>query len=320
MGRYTDASWPSSLGGSRPDIEYASETLRVTHRYEDLLAKEIRGTPYELKTMFKAEGRGAHQRLVKRFKLLKAIDPHLIRMLRPDERVHFLTRGTLVGAMAGFFTGWEAYFLDLRAMVFASDRVLLIQISTRGQPRGLVTQIAYPAISAVLGSAGGSCRLILRDGRRLIFHHLPRPDHKFLLEFLSDAVKRAGAGGEKAATEEEKLCPKCFKVVRGFPAHCPECNARLTRPFSAGFRTFLFPGLGNWYLGNRGYASAEMLVTALLWLLLVILPLIRLFLVGGPPPTRAYWDVTASVLAAVYVWTAVMTLHFARKGLHAIDL
>jgi hypothetical protein len=320
MGRHTNASWPSSQGGSRPDIEYASETLRVTHRYEDLLTKEIRGSPYELKTMFKAEGWGAHQRLVKRFKLLKAIDPRLIRMLRPNERVHFLTRGTLVSATEGFFTGWEPYFLDLRAMVFTSDRVLLIQISTRSQPLGRVTQIAYSAIAAVLGSANGSCRLVLRDGRKLNFRQLPRPDHKFLLDFLGDAVKRAGAGGDKAATAEEKLCPKCFKVVKGFPAHCPACNALLTRPFVAGFRTFLFPGLGNWYLGNRGYASVEMLITALLWLFLVILPLIRLFLEGGPPPTRDYWIVTASVLAFVYVWVAVMTHHFARKGLHAAAL
>ena len=97
MGR-TYASWPSSEGGSRPDIEYASETLRVTHRYEDLLGKEIKGSPYEFKTMFKAEGWRAHQHLLRRFKLLKAIDPSLMRMLRPNERVHFLTRGTLVSA------------------------------------------------------------------------------------------------------------------------------------------------------------------------------------------------------------------------------
>jgi len=317
MGRHTNASWPSSQGGSRPDIEYASETLRVTHRYEDLLEKEIRGSPYEFKTMFTAEGWGAHQRLLRRFKLLKAIDPRLIRMLRPDERVPFITHGTLVSAVDDFFTSWAAHFLDLRAMVFTSERVFLIQINTRSEPRDLVTQLAYSAVVAVVSSADGSCRLVLRDGRKLHFRHMPRPDHKFLQDFLSDAVKRAGAGGDKAATAEEKLCPKCFKAVKGFPAHCPECNAILTRPFVAGFRTFLFPGLGNWYLGNRGFAAGEMLFTTLLWLFLVILPLIRLFLEGGPPPTRVYWIGTASVLAFVYVGVAVLTHHIARKGLHA---
>jgi hypothetical protein len=316
MGR-TNASWPSSQGGSRPDIEYASETLRVTHRYEDLLGKEIKGSPYEFKTMFTAEGWGANQRLLKRFKLLKAIDPHLIRMLQPDERVHFLTHGTLVSAMDDFFISWAAHFLDLRAMVFTSDRIFLIQINTRNEPLDLVTQVAYSAVVAVVSSADGSCRLILRNGKKLYFRHMPRPDHKFLQDFLSDAVKRVGAGGGTAATAEEKLCPKCFKVVKGFPAHCPECNAMLKRPFIAGFRTFLFPGLGNWYLGNRGFAAGEMVLTTLLWLILVILPLIRLFLQGGPPPTRVYWIATASVLAFVYAGVAALTYHVARKGLHA---
>ena len=316
MGR-TNASWPSSQGGSRPDIEYASETLRVTHRYEDLLEKEIKGSPYEFKTMFTAEGWGAHQRLLKRFKLLKVVDPRLIRMLRPDERVHFITHGTLVSAVDDFFTSWAAHFLDLRAMVFTSDRVFLIQINTRNELRDLVTQIAYSSVVAVVSSPNGSCRLVTRDGRKLHFRHMPRPDHKFLLDFLGDAIKRAGAGGGQTATGEEKLCPKCFKIVKGFPIHCPECNALLKRPFVAGFRTFLFPGLGNWYLGNRGFAAGEMSVTALLWLFLVILPLLRLFLEGGPPLTRVYWITAACVLASVYLVVAVLTHHVARKGLHA---
>ena len=105
--------------------------------------------------------------------------------------------------------------------------------------------------------------------------------------------------------------------MNGFPAHCPECNALLKRPFIAGFRTFLFPGLGNWYLGNQGFAAAEMSITTLLWLFLVILPLITLFLKGGTAPTRVYWIATASVLAFVYVGVAALTYHVARKGLHA---
>jgi hypothetical protein len=316
MGR-TYASWPSSEGGSRPDIEYASETLRVTHRYEDLLGKEIKGSPYEFKTMFKAEGWRAHQHLLRRFKLLKAIDPSLMRMLRPNERVHFLTRGTLVSATEDFFIGWAAHFLDLRAVVLTSERIFLIGINRQSQPRGYVTQIPYPAIVAVHASENRCCRLVLRDGRELSFRHMPRPDHKFLRSFLGAAVKSAGADGNKVASAVERLCPKCSEVVPGFPARCPGCGKMLKRPWVAGLRACLFPGLGNWYLGNRGFASAEMLLAALLWLFLVILPLIRAFLGGGPPPSRAHWIATASVLMFIYLGVAAMTHHFARKGLRA---
>jgi len=314
MGR-TDAAWPTSPGGSRPDIEYASEKLRVTHRIEDLLEKEIKGSPYEFKTMFMAEGWGAHHRLLKRFRLLKAIDPRLIRILRPDERVHFLTYGSALSTAEKIFIGWAAYFLDLRAMVFTSDRVLFIQINTRKQPLDLVTQLAYSAIAEVQSTEDGSCRLVLRNGRKLNFSHMPRPDHKFAHDFLTDAVKRAGTGGDKTATAEEELCPKYFKIVKDFPPNCPECKAVLARPFVAGLRTFLFPGLGNWYLGHRGYAVVELLITAVLWLGLVIRPLSRLLFVGGEPPTRVYWYATVIVFAVFYVGVAAITYHYSRKGL-----
>lgn len=63
-----------------------------------------------------------------------------------------------------------------------------------------------------------------------------------------------------------------------------------------------------------------MLVTALLWLFLVILPVIQVFLQGSPPLTRVYWNTAACVLAFVYLVVAVLTYHVARKGLHAATL
>lgn len=289
----------------------------MTRRFEDVLTKEQKGSPYEFKQMLTTEGWRARRRSRKRFRLLKAVDPRLIRILQPGERVHFLTHGSPLSTTEGFFTDWAAYFLNRRALVFTNVRLLLIQINVRKHPLDLVSQIAYSAIAGVEATPKGYCRLALRDGRQLDFTYMPRADRKFLHTLLTDLVKLPCPAGAPEATGAENLCPQCFSVVKDFPRKCPECGVALKSSLVAGILSFLFPGWGNWYLGFKGFAVVELLGAAYLWLTLVLWPLFHLLLGRGVPHTRRYWILIALGLVVLHGLDAAMTRHYARKGLHA---
>jgi hypothetical protein len=81
-------------------------------------------------------------------------------------------------------------------------------------------------------------------------------------------------------------------------------------------RSLIFPGLGHWYLGHRGFALLEMCSAAFLWLALVILPLLTPADPKLSPPDASYWLTAAFIILVVHGIDAMMTQHFARKGHH----
>jgi hypothetical protein len=83
-------------------------------------------------------------------------------------------------------------------------------------------------------------------------------------------------------------------------------------------RSFLFPGLGDLYLGHRAVAVFEMLGAVLVWLHLVVAPLI-----GAPDADGnvvkmdvVNWVNAIVVLAIIHGIDAAATRHFALKGHH----
>ncbi|MFA5058067.1 MAG: hypothetical protein WC485_08135, partial [Opitutaceae bacterium] len=212
------------------------------------------------------------------------------------------------------------YFLNLRALVFTNQRVLLIQINIRKHPLDLVSQISYAAIAAVEATPKGYCRLALRNGHKLDFPYMPRADRLLLRTLLADLVKSARPADEPAATGAENLCPRCFSVVRDFPKKCPACSVPFKSSLAAGMLSLLFPGWGNWYLGFKGFAAVELAGAAYVWLVYLLWPLFRHLLGRGIPHTRHYWIPLALILLVVHSLDALMTRHYARKGLHARNI
>jgi hypothetical protein len=268
--------------------------------------------------MFKADGFFARQHAKKRLVLLKGLDAKLRRVLRTGERVYFLTSGTTVTLAEHFFVGWMANYLNMRALVFTTERILLVQIDGgKKKAKDLVAQIPYTSLASVKSTWTGSCRIKLMDRSQYNFINVPKGDRKFIAEFLADIVQGTAAPfGNARPAGVENLCPHCFVHVPAHPPACPACTGGFKSPKKAGLLSLVFPGLGDWYLGHRGFAVMEMLSSGLLWLVLVISPLLAPKDPKLPPLDAGYWGTVAVILLFTHGIDATMTHHFARKGHH----
>ncbi|MCF7689509.1 MAG: hypothetical protein K9M98_10080 [Cephaloticoccus sp.] len=290
--------------------------LQNARDYQELLDERVETSPYAYATMFKAEGYVARRTARQRFALLRALDGKLRHILRPTEHVFYVTWGTTHSLAEQFFTGWMASALNMRALVFTTERVLLLQINARKTSvRELVAQIPYTAIVSVRKSWLGSCRIKLRDKTLLTFLRVPKGDMKFLIEFLSDIVKGSGAPFEiSTPLGVQHLCPHCYVHVPAFPPACPQCGGRLKLASKAALLSFIFPGLGDWYLGHRGFAAMEIVGSAFIWWVLIVAPLLAPEDPDLGPITLEYWLTALFIMLVIHGTDAMMTRHAARKG------
>lgn len=267
--------------------------------------------------LFNADGFFARRRSQRRFKLLKGIDAKLREILLPQERVYFLSPGTTMDVAEHFFVGWAAYYLNMRALVFTTERVLLLAIHGRNKPGRLVSQISYANIASVRSTWNGLCKVVLHNRQAFNFQSVAKADRKFIANFLGDIVKQTAAEpGVKTGIEH--LCPHCYTVVPGRPAACPVCAGTFRSPRKAALLSLAFPGLGDLYLGHRGFALFEMAGSAFLWFVLVIAPLVAEPDPAFGPPGVEYWVTAAVFIIVAHAIDAAMTRHFALKGHHPL--
>ena len=295
-------------------------TLQTAQQYSDLLGPDVESSPYEFALLFTASGWFGRMRDKNRFKLLRAIDPLLMRMLHAGERVYFVTSGTTATMAEQFFTGAAiTQAINRRALVFTTERVLLLQINRRQKPGKLLSQIAYASIQAVKATWNGYCQVKLRNQTKLNFLNVPKADRKGLAALLADVIKSTDTYSlANASPGLEHLCPHCFTPVGGHPDSCPHCHGKFKRPRIALLRSFLFPGLGDLYLGHRGFAALEMMGAAWFWFLLVFSPLLGLPDDHGVVPEVNAASLTTGfvMLAVMHAIDGIMAHHFALKGHH----
>ena len=295
--------------------------LHTAKRFEDLLGAEVEASPYEYGLMFEAKGWWARRRAKARWKLVRKIDAKLRRVLRPEERVYHVSTGMLSDLGTQFFEGGTAaYYVNMRALVFTTERIVLLQIGSAQKPGLLVSELPYAALREVKGTWTGMCQLTLVNGKKHKLSRMPKADRKYLQGFLSGVVAQGGAAAESAVGGLRKgadgfmhLCPHCFAGVAGRPTECPACGGGIRSANTAALLSLVFPGLGDWYLGYRGLAVMEMIGAVFLWFVLVIAPSMRPEAVegmeGGP-----IWGVAISIIVVAHVVDAVMTRGYALKG------
>lgn len=302
-------------------LSYQNSLLNARH-YEELLEGKADPGPFAYETIFQGEGFFGRRCARRRFRCLQKIAPTLMKILHPQERVFYLTIGTTASWIEYYLVGWMALALNRRAIVFTTERILLLDVDGGFRPRFLVSQIRMERIASVSSSWRGICRLALQNGKTINFQNVPRSERRFLQSFLAEIVAPAPspAGGDLAAPEN--LCPRCFEPVPDFPGSCPHCPTRFKSANLAAALSFLFPGLGNGYLGYRTHAVLESMGAAFFWTLFVFLPLL---LEGEIDPetgetlvlSQEYWLGTALILLTVHLLDGAMTRHFGRKGLFA---
>lgn len=289
-------------------------TVESAQNYDELLGPSVAVSPYEYGTLFQGDGFMARLRCKKRLRLLKRIDFKLRHILERGEKVHFVTTGTTISARERFFFGLLAYYLNRRALVFTSRRILLLQVNESDHPRELVSQLPYASIASVKASWSGGCAVKLLNRETLNFQSIPGADRKYLIEFLADIVQLTNAPFEQKRGVE-RLCPHCFVFVPDQLASCPSCKGKFKSARNAGLLSATFPGLGDFYLGYRWFALLELLGAGGLWYFLVVDPLL------GKSTNQStsrvdpeFWMTSVAIIVLAHLLDAMMACHFARKG------
>src|SRR3989339_922268 len=102
--------------------------LIETKKFQELLNLPANDSPYLFDKIFDNSGFWARRLSKKKFKLLKNIDPVIRLMLRPGESVCFLTWGVEEATADVFLLGRFTSYINYRAFVLTTSRILLIQI------------------------------------------------------------------------------------------------------------------------------------------------------------------------------------------------
>jgi TM2 domain-containing membrane protein YozV len=274
--------------------------------YGDLLQAGDDG-PYLFSRIFADQGWRSGARCEKKFKLLRRIEPVLTPMLREGERVFFLTQGVAsLSLLEWYFLGAVLYYLNRRAIVLTTERMLLLQINSRGKPRELRSQIVWQAIARLTSTLLGNTKVEFRSGRRILLTGVPRADRKWLKTVMNDVIAKLESKSD--LLELEHLCPHCYQPIALGPIRCPRCSGPLKSPGKAALLSFIFPGAGDFYLGHWGFATLEVLISAMLWLIIIA---------AAVDPMVGVPDVLVVIVAFVLVGhglDALTTRHIALKG------
>jgi hypothetical protein len=94
---------------------------------------------------------------------------------------------------------------------------------------------------------------------------MPKYDRKNISE-ISTLIREKMGSDSITTGGTEKLCPHCFSVVTGHPRVCACCKKAFKSSKKAGLLSLLFPGLGDLYLGHKGFAILEILGAAFVWI------------------------------------------------------
>jgi hypothetical protein len=287
-------------------------TLEQARHFQDLLALNQHDAPYVYTSLFSDKGFRARSLSKKKFKLLRRTDEAIRPMLRPEERVQFLTFGSGVSFLESYFLGWVMYYINQRAIVLTNHRVLLLQIDSRRRPRDLRAQLQYGAIAKISRTLLGNTKVKLRNGHTHIFTRVPGADRKYLAELVRELRAKLDPITPASATGIEDLCPHCYQPVPNRPDTCPGCQGPFKSARKAGLLSLLFPGFGDIYIGHWKFAIIEIAVAALVW--------VGYFLPDPEFPRTAMEIAVGALVLFLFMHgiDALGTWYIAKKGIHPV--
>jgi hypothetical protein len=283
--------------------------------YQALLEPGVEDTQLQFDRIFSGEGFIARGLSSMRLKVLKGIEPVLRRTLYPDESVDYLTWGVQSSTFFAFFLGWVMYFLNRTAIVLTSHRILLIRIDASNRPRELAWQLRYDAILSVKRTAFGNAAVKTLDGKQTVFEKVPRRDCAFLHDRI-DELRSGESLEDSGVTNVEALCPHCHNPIYDRDAACPSCGGTFKSPKTATLRSLFFPGLGDLYLGHRGFAAIEMLGASLIWIGFWLPPTDELGRVISYPPIGEVLLGAVILLLTMHGGDALVTGRIGRLGVY----
>ncbi len=284
--------------------------------------------PYFFAKIFSIEKEGTQSISAQKFELLKSIDEEVRKMLHKDEKVYFITSGMLTSMMEEYFiSGPYAFSINGRAILFTTQRIILLQIMgvkrlTGAQifslkeeeikPMELRFQIPYAAIIKVGRTRLGNCRMSLKDGSTLTFGYVPKKDCEFMQKEI-EKLKSKHLFSPSGAEGLENLCPYCYSTIEGYPKNCRSCWGTFKSASRAAWLSFIFPGLGDFYLEYRGFALLKIIIFSLLWVAILSGALFRNLKFLDPMATALLFFICMHGINAIW------THHIAKKGIYPAE-
>ncbi|MEM7136422.1 MAG: hypothetical protein AAF500_07585 [Myxococcota bacterium] len=242
-----------------------------------------------------------------RAEMLRKAEPVLKRALDPMEVVRFVTSGAQQLAWGLVTAGSMNPLTNRTTFVLTDRRILLIHTDRRRRPALFASQLP---LGRVESATGRHSYLFIRSGReQLMFHGTKRGEAKYLRRLLDASPVEDGGW--------QNLCPRCFHAMDDAPDSCRRCSEPFKSARKAALRSLLFPGLGDFYLGYRGYAVLQMIGAGLLWALFVTF-LVPAVVAQGFSGVLVSLPVLAFAVL-VHGGDAILTRAKARRGLHSQD-
>lgn len=277
----------------------------LSGRPEDLAARDEATGPYLLRSILAADTWRQRRLARRRLAILRRIDPVLRPMLADGERVVFLTWGSFSSVWEMALGGWATQLINQRAVVVTDRRLLLLQITGRGKPRFVRAQVDYGSVQDVTTTLFGNLWIHFRDGGRQMVAGVPRADRASLVAAVNRMAQVAPVTADSGVRD---LCPHCAAAADAEAGACAACGGRFKSARHAMALSFLFPGMGDLYLGHRGFAALEITVAAFFWL-----GILTLAFDPSLPPAGFYITV-GFVVFFLHGMDAVATRHIARGG------
>jgi hypothetical protein len=291
--------------------------------FDELVRAEGPKSPYEFSSIFHSKGFFAKRLSKQKMKVVKQFDRDLREMLAKEERVFHVSWGIHYSVVEAYFLGMWHYMLNRRVLVFTDRRILILQADSRRKFMDLKAQVRYESITKIARWRMGVMAFALRDKTTLTLTGLPRRDRKVVREYIQsriDVLKSQSPGATGPGIEN--LCPHCYSTVRDFPPRCRSCGGVFKSPRKAFWLSFLFPGLGDWYLGHKFLGVMEGCGALAMWAV-VGLGVSEGIADEASSEGIAVWIVLAAVAAclfmAVHGVDALVTRHTARKGIYPGD-
>jgi len=304
-------------------------SIKEAERFEELMSLDSHDMPYLFEKIFSAKGSDGKSISEKKFKLLKSVDKEVQEILNKDEKVYFISHGLQTSLAEEYFIGGAyAFSINSRAIIFTTQRILLLQISGVRRvltvyfstskdkdikPLALKFQIQYSAIKEVSETFFGNFKIKFQNSKNLIFAYLPKKDRKFMEEEIKGLQIRQSFP-PSANLGLENLCPYCNSPVEGFPESCRHCWKPFKSASKAGWLSFIFPGFGDLYLGHRSFAVFKIIIAAIFWFAILSGAAFKNLHLLFPRV-----DTALILFACMHGIDAIWTNHIAKKGIYPAE-
>jgi hypothetical protein len=197
-----------------------------------------------------------------KLKILNGVDDVLMKMLGQNEMVYQISYGIKNSVFDHMFLGWMAIYLNRKIFIFTTKRIIIVKYSGKFKPSELFCEIPYTHIDRVKSTFFRNMEIVFTDGTKSLFTGMPMADQKVFIEVVN---KMAESKIEKTNGGTIDLCPHCYCHIESFPAQCPNCKGKFKNPVLTACLSLLFPGIGDIYLGHKGFGILELLTGALVW-------------------------------------------------------